>query len=136
MKWNDLMKWNFKVCQKIQTAEKRGNVSFHQSLTILILFIINNFFNPKKKRRKKIMEMRPKMEGVCSEERPKEGVQNFQFNNKYLFVFFSFFNHLFFLYYHTLFFFFFLFFAFLIWYLYLVFRFFCGWMTEFEDKAI
>lgn len=29
-----IIQWNAisKVCQKIQTAEKRGNVSFHQSL--------------------------------------------------------------------------------------------------------
>lgn len=94
------MKCDFKVCQKLQTAEKRGNVSFQVSTKSLI-----------KKYGRKMM----KKKGVW-------GGPIFQFYIKYLFVFFI--NYYIF------------FFSFLFFWSFFSLDIFCGWMPEFEDKAI
>lgn len=95
-----------KVCQKIQTAEKRGNVSFHKAQ--LIVCLMRKW---KEKKRKK----RGWWWWWWTSSGWRDLIAHF-FSIKYLVVVFGIFPFLFFL--------------------INLFGNFCGWMPEFEDKAI
>jgi len=87
------------VCQKIQTAEKRGNVSFRKAQLIVCLI--------RKRKRKKKRRM-------MMDKKRVEGSLIAHFSIKYLLVVF----------------------AISIFFSSTYLGIFCGWMPEFEDKAI